>query len=139
MSKFYIAEIVCALEYLHQNNIVYRDLKPENILLDAYGHVRLADFGLAKENISENNLAMSFCGSPAYLAPEMLSKRGADKSVDVYCMGALLFEMLTGAPPYYSDNLKQLFKNIRHETLKYPKFMKDSSKDLIRSLLNRNP
>lgn len=76
-AKFYVAEIILALEYLHSLNIVYRDLKPSNLLIDSQGHIKLADFGLAKENVTEANLAMSFCGSPAYLAPEMIARTGA--------------------------------------------------------------
>ena len=73
-SRFYISELILAVEHLHENNIVYRDLKPENILLDYEGHVKLADFGLSKDNIGKNDLTKSFCGSPAYLSPEMLNK-----------------------------------------------------------------
>jgi len=82
-AKFFIAEVVLAIEYIHSLDIIYRDLKPENILIDADGHVKLADFGLAKEGIKNNN-AKSFCGSPAYLAPEMLSDSGVGKPADVY-------------------------------------------------------
>jgi len=82
-SKFFIAEVVLAIEYLHSLDIIYRDLKPENILIDTDGHVKLADFGLAKEGIKNNN-ARSFCGSPAYLAPEMLTESGVGKPADIY-------------------------------------------------------
>ena len=80
--------------YLHSLNVVYRDIKPENILIDIEGHVRIADFGLSKPN--------SFCGSPEYMAPEMLLKVGHNVQVDHYCLGALLYELVTGLPPYYS-------------------------------------
>ena len=75
-AKFYIAELILAIEHLHMNDIFYRDLKPENILIDREGHIKLADFGLSKENVGENDIAPSFCGSPAYLAPEMLKRQG---------------------------------------------------------------
>ena len=139
VSRFYIAEIILAIEYLHSLDIVYRDLKPENILLDRAGHVRLADFGLAKENVNPLNPAMSFCGSPAYLAPELLSKKGSEKSADVYGIGAILYELLSGMPPFYSDNIKELFRNIKRGMLQFPKIIKSEAQDLMRLLMNKDP
>jgi serine/threonine protein kinase len=139
VARFYIAETVLAVEYLHSLDIVYRDLKPENILLDRAGHIRLADFGLAKENVNPLNPAMSFCGSPAYLAPEMLSKTGSEKSADVYGIGAILYELLTGLPPFYSDNIKELFRNIKSGMLQFPKTVKPEAQDLMRKLMNKDP
>ena len=81
--RFFIAEVLLAIEYLHAKDILYRDLKPENILIDEKGHIRLADFGLAKEGVNDKGVARSFCGSPAYLAPEMLISRGVSKAADV--------------------------------------------------------
>lgn len=104
-SSFYIAQVISAIEYLHSFDIVYRDLKPENILLDRVGNVKMADFGLAKENVNPINPAMSFCGSPVYLAPELLLKKGAEKSADIYGIGAMLYEFLVGRPPYVADNI----------------------------------
>ena len=83
-AKFFVAEIVLAIEYIHSLNVVYRDLKPENILIDSEGHIKLADFGLAKEGISGQSKAKSFCGSPAYLPPEMLTDTGVGKPADIY-------------------------------------------------------
>lgn len=83
-AQFYIAEVILAIEYIHSLNIIYRDMKPENILIDNDGHVKLADFGLAKEGINDNKFARSFCGSPAYLAPEMLTNKGVGKASDIY-------------------------------------------------------
>ena len=83
-AKFFIAETILAIEYIHSLNIIYRDLKPENILIDDEGHAKLADFGLAKEGVSDKNNAKSFCGSPAYLAPEMLQNKGVGKAADIY-------------------------------------------------------
>ena len=139
VAKFYIAEIILAIEYLHSLDIVYRDLKPENILLDRAGHIRLADFGLAKENVNPLNPAMSFCGSPAYLAPEVLSKTGSEKSADIYGIGAIMYEMLSGMPPFYSDSIKELFRNIKRGLLSYPKFIKNDAQDLMRTLMNKDP
>lgn len=98
-AKFYIAEILLAIEHLHKNNIIYRDLKPDNVVIDKNGHAKLTDFGLSKEEILDNTSTSSFCGSVAYLAPEMLNKTGHGKSVDWYLLGVLLYEMLNGLPP----------------------------------------
>jgi len=138
-ARFYIAELVLAIEYLHSLNIIYRDLKPENILLDADGHIKLADFGLAKEGICDNDVAKSFCGSPAYLPPEILMNAGVSKSGDVYGIGAILFEMLTGKPPYYSEQIPILYNNIKRATLHFPRGISPDAKDLIQKLLERNP
>lgn len=138
-SKYYMAQTILALEYLHALDVVYRDLKPENILLDRAGNVRLADFGLAKENVNPLNPAMSFCGSPAYLAPELLTKKGSEKSADIYGLGAMLYEFLTGFPPFFSDNLKDLFKNIRKGNLQFTKSIKPEAQDLIRKLMSQDP
>ena len=99
--------------YLHANKIVHRDLKPENVLMEENGYIKLADFGLAKENMGEKEFAKSFCGSPAYLPPEMLHSKGVSKSADIYQIGAVLYEFLVGFPPYYTENIKELYNNIR--------------------------
>jgi serine/threonine protein kinase len=104
MAKFYFAEILLGLEYIHKQGVVYRDLKPENVLLDIDGHIKLADFGLSKNLTPEESLTNSFCGSPEYMSPEMLMGYGHGITVDYYSLGAILFEMLTGLPPFYSTD-----------------------------------
>jgi serine/threonine protein kinase len=103
-AKMYLAELILALEDLHKRDIIFRDLKPDNVVFDEEGHALLTDFGLSKEGVNNNSGARSFCGSPAYLAPEMLKRSGHGKSVDWYLLGVLLYEMLVGIPPYYSNN-----------------------------------
>ena len=93
-ARFYVAEITCALSYLHSQGIIYRDLKPENILFDSDGHVVLTDFGLCKEGLKEKDTTNTFCGTPEYLAPEVLRKEAYDRCVDWWCLGAVLYEML---------------------------------------------
>jgi len=93
-----------ALEELHRRNIIFRDLKPDNIVINAQGHALLTDFGLSKEGVHDHNGAKSFCGSVAYLAPEVIRRKGHGKAVDWYLLGVLLYEMLVGVPPYYSPN-----------------------------------
>ena len=138
-AKFFIAEVVLAIEYIHTLDVIYRDMKPENILVDYDGHIKLADFGLAKEGIADSKTAKSFCGSPAYLAPEMLFNKGAGKSADIYQIGACLYEMLIGFPPFYTENIKKLYDDIKSAKLKIPSYVSPQAKDLLQKLLNKNP
>jgi serine/threonine protein kinase len=101
-ARLYLAEVLLALQELHNREIVYRDLKPDNVVLDADGHALLTDFGLSKEGVKD--MTQSFCGSIAYLAPEVLRKSGHGKSVDWYLFGLLLYEMIVGISPYYHEN-----------------------------------
>jgi serine/threonine protein kinase len=139
-SRFYTAQIVLALEHLHMMNVIYRDLKPENVLLDHNGNIRLTDFGLSKENVDAvDKGAHSFCGTPEYLAPEVLSRSGHGRAVDWWSLGALLFEMLTGLPPFYSRDRNVLFEKIQKGDLEYPGYLSTNAKDVLRKLLVRDP
>jgi serine/threonine protein kinase len=120
-----------AIAYLHQNGIIYRDLKPENVLVDKDGYLKLTDFGLSKQNIFDNFSAMSFCGTPEYLAPEIIDNKGHGKAVDWWSLGAITYEMLVGMPPFYSKDRDKMFKNIKNINVKYPSYI---SKEAINFL-----
>ncbi|KAF8076149.1 kinase-like domain-containing protein [Lyophyllum atratum] len=140
-ARFYIAELVLALEHLHKFDIVYRDLKPENILLDATGHVALCDFGLSKADLRSDELTTTFCGTTEYLAPEiLLSEQGYSKIVDFWSLGVLLFEMCCGWSPFYAEDTQQMYKNICFGKIRFPKgVIGEDGKQFVKGLLNRNP
>ncbi|KDN49588.1 kinase-like protein [Tilletiaria anomala UBC 951] len=140
-ARFYIAELVLALEHLHKYDIVYRDLKPENILLDATGHVALCDFGLSKPDLGNGQLTNTFCGTTEYLAPEvLLDESGYSKLVDFWSLGVLLFEMCCGWSPFYAEDTQQMYRNICFGKIKFPRgAIGDDGKQFVKGLLNRNP
>ncbi|KAI0686788.1 kinase-like domain-containing protein [Cytidiella melzeri] len=140
-ARFYIAELVLALEHLHKYDIVYRDLKPENILLDATGHVALCDFGLSKPDLRSDELTNTFCGTTEYLAPEvLLDEHGYSKLVDFWSLGVLLFEMCCGWSPFYAEDTQTMYKNICFGKIRFPKgVIGEEGKQFVKGLLNRNP
>lgn len=137
-ARFYAAEIVSALDYLHKRGIVYRDLKPENLILDAKGHIRITDFGLSKEGV-EGDTITSICGTPEYLAPEILRKRPYGVAVDWWSMGTLLYEMIAGLPPFYDKNRQVMYRKILEAPLEPPPFMSPEALDVCSKLLIREP
>uniref|UniRef100_A0A673X367 Serine/threonine-protein kinase Sgk1 n=1 Tax=Salmo trutta TaxID=8032 RepID=A0A673X367_SALTR len=137
-AKFYIAEMASALGYLHSLNIVYRDLKPENILLDFEGHIVLTDFGLCKEGISQAETTSTFCGTPEYLAPEVLRKQPYDNTVDWWCLGSVLYEMLFGLPPFYSRDTHEMYDNILHKPLMMRPGASNTAWSLLQALLEKD-
>lgn len=138
-AKFYAAEIALGIQCLHDNGIIYRDLKPENVLLDDEGHIRLTDFGLSKESVQGDQLTHTFCGTPEYLAPEVIQGSWYGQAVDWWSMGTLLYEMLTGWPPFYNENLHVMYERITRAPLTFPDDMSNEAKDLLTGLLNRDP
>ncbi|MDP2434668.1 MAG: protein kinase [archaeon] len=138
-ARFYAGEIILALGFLHQKKVVYRDLKPENLLLDMSGHCCLTDFGLVKEDLKYDDRTYTFCGSPEYLAPEILLGRGYGKEVDWWALGTFLYEMLEGLPPFYDDDVRKMNEKILNAPLVFPKHFSPEAKALLRGLLNRDP
>ena len=134
-AKFYIMELVVALDFLHKNNMVYRDLKPENILLDSQGHVKLTDFGLSKIFENENDKAFTVCGTPQYLAPEILMKRGYDKAVDWWSLGCVLYEMLYCRLPFKFKKGQKINLSMYKEKITFDKKISEEAQDLIKKLL----
>ena len=143
-ARFYGAQVALALGELHRKKIIYRDMKPENILLDVDGYVALADFGLAKI-VDENQTTMTFCGTPEYIAPEIISGVGHNKQVDWWGLGVLLYEMMIGIPPFYNKNQHALYQYISTKEVifpdpkKYNIIISSEAKDIILKLLRKKP
>jgi serum/glucocorticoid-regulated kinase 2 len=139
-TRFYSAELLLTLGHLHSKGIIYRDLKPENVLLDSEGHVKLGDFGLAKANIRHPYKgAMSMCGTPEYMAPEVLQQLGHGFCVDYWGLGMLTYEMMTGLPPWYTTDRNQLYRRLKSAPLEIPSFFSPQVSSFVISLLQRDP
>lgn len=138
-SRFYSAEIMCGLQFMHTHGIVYRDLKLDNVLLDKDGHIKIADFGMCKEKIVGDNKASTFCGTPDYIAPEILKGHRYNSSVDWWSFGVLLYEMLIGQSPFHGDDEDDLFHSICHDTPHYPRWISKEAASVLSLLFERNP
>lgn len=137
--RHYSAQVLLALCFLHDRQTIYRDLKPENVVIDAHGHALLTDFGLSKEGVEGARGTGSFCGSVAFLAPEILKRRGHGQSVDVYNLGVVLFNMFTGMPPFFHHDQQKLYSNIRYARLNVPPYVPKVARELIVALMDRDP
>ena len=138
IARIYAAEIILAFEYLHKQRIVYRDLKPENLLLDDFGHIKLTDFGFAKE-VKERTF--SVCGTPEYIAPEIILNKGHDVAVDWWSLGILIFEMLAGYPPFSEDlsSKQTVFEQILNQRVDIPDYFHPHARDIVQKLLVPDP
>ncbi|KAI8813204.1 kinase-like domain-containing protein [Cladochytrium replicatum] len=133
VARFYAAEVILAFEYLHNKDIVYRDLKPENLLIDAQGHIKITDFGFAK--YIPDNISFTLCGTPDYLAPEIIQSKAYGKAVDWWALGVLIYEMLAGHPPFYDEDHFKLYEKILACKPRFPAHFDPHAKDLVKRLL----
>jgi serine/threonine protein kinase len=139
-ARFYIAQTMQAVEYLHNRDIVYRDLKPDNILLDSKGNAKLTDFGLVRDQLTcTYGVSASFCGSPFYMPPEMIQDQISSKAGDIYSLGVVLYEMVTGKLPFISDNKQSLFKRIINKELTYPSHVSKTARSFINAAMRKDP
>ncbi|XP_065369950.1 protein kinase C isoform X3 [Calliphora vicina] len=138
-AAFYAAEVTLALQFLHAHGVIYRDLKLDNILLDQEGHCKLADFGMCKEGIMNGVLTTTFCGTPDYIAPEILKEQEYGASVDWWALGVLMYEMMAGQPPFEADNEDELFDSIMHDDVLYPVWLSREAVSILKGFLTKNP
>lgn len=138
-ARFYGAEIVSALEYLHSRDVVYRDLKLENLMLDKDGHIKITDFGLCKEGITSDATMKTFCGTPEYLAPEVLEDNDYGRAVDWWGLGVVMYEMMCGRLPFYNRDHERLFELILMEEIRFPRNLSPEAKSLLAGLLKKDP
>ncbi|XP_028164014.1 protein kinase C isoform X1 [Ostrinia furnacalis] len=131
-ARFYAAEVTLALQFLHSHGVIYRDLKLDNILLDSEGHCKLADFGMCKEGILDGATTTTFCGTPDYIAPEILQELEYGPSVDWWALGVLVYEMLAGQPPFEADNEDDLFESILHDDVLYPVWLSKEAVSILK-------
>ncbi|XP_064186610.1 serine/threonine-protein kinase N2-like [Anguilla rostrata] len=136
---FYAACVILGLQFLHDNKIVYRDLKLDNLLLDTEGYVKIADFGLCKEGMGFRDRTSTFCGTPEFLAPEVLTETSYTRAVDWWGLGVLIFEMLVGESPFPGDDEEEVFDSIVNDEVRYPRFLSTEAISIMRRLLRRNP
>ncbi|XP_075762149.1 serine/threonine-protein kinase N3 isoform X2 [Pelodiscus sinensis] len=137
--QFYTACVVLGLQFLHENKIIYRDLKLDNLLLDAEGFVKIADFGLCKEGMGFGDCTKTFCGTPEFLAPEVLTDTSYTRVVDWWGLGVLIFEMLIGESPFPGDNEEEVFDSIVNEEVRYPQFLSSEARSILHKLLQKCP
>jgi len=131
-AKFYAAQVAAIFEYLHEQDFIYRDLKPENLLLDKHGYIKITDFGFAKQVVFKT---YTLCGTPEYIAPEVLLNKGHGKGVDWWTLGILMYEMMVGQPPFVDDDPMGIYQQILNGKLNFPRSIEKNAKSLIKKLL----
>lgn len=139
LARHYTAEVLLALQYLHDAKVLYRDLKPENVVLDEDRHAVLCDFGLSREQVQDTDVCGSFLGSTAYVAPEVLERTGHGRSLDVYGLGVLTYTLLNGQPPFYHQNREKMWHDIRAAPLSLPRRMPADAADFVEKTMKRDP
>lgn len=138
-AKFYACEVLLALEYFHSQNIIYRDLKLDNIMLSLDGHIKMADYGLCKENMGYGKTTGTFCGTPEFMAPEILREQNYGRGVDWWAYGVLIYEMLLGQSPFRGEDEDEIFDAILEDDILYPINMSSDSISICQQLLQREP
>ncbi|CAD5212726.1 unnamed protein product [Bursaphelenchus okinawaensis] len=145
-ARFYSAEIILALHFLHSRNIIYRDLKLDNVLLDQYGHVKLTDFGMCKEKVGSNDVTSTFCGTPNYIAPEILKYEPYNFSIDFWALGVLMYEMMSGRSPFQlpgtgdEENDEEIvFQTILKRQIRIPRHLSVGASNVLKGFLNKDP
>ncbi|XP_041049457.1 serine/threonine-protein kinase N2-like isoform X1 [Carcharodon carcharias] len=138
-TRFYAACVILGLQFLHEKNIVYRDLKLDNLLMDAEGYIKIGDFGLCKEGMGFGDHTNTFCGTPEFLAPEVLTETSYTRAIDWWGLGVLIFEMLVGECPFPGDDDDEIFDSIVNDEVRYPRFLSTEAISAVRKLLRKNP
>ncbi|XP_076842935.1 protein kinase C delta type-like [Brachyhypopomus gauderio] len=138
-TTFYAAELVCGLQFLHGKGVIHRDLKLDNVILDRDGHIKIADFGMCKENVFGHNLATSYCGTPHFIAPEILLEEPYSFSVDWWSFGVLVYVMLTGQPPFIGDDEEEILESVRSDTPLFPLSITWNARKMLIRLFERDP
>jgi len=137
MAKFYVSQVILCFEYLHSKDLIYRDLKPENVLLHSSGYIRLSDFGFLKK-LKKNERTYTLCGTPEYLAPEIILNKGHGRAVDWYCLGIFIYEIMVGRCPFMHNDPMKIFEKVLYTKIRFPQGFDSAAKSIIRHLTDHD-